>query len=75
MVQIKYKKIETKVAYYYKAWHEKNAIYIKDLLDHNGNVMSFSDYAFPTRAYQKHKSELNIELSKKKDHLTFLPQL
>ena len=119
-------KIENKVVYY-KAWHEKNVIYIKDLLDHSGNLMSFSAFqekyetrltflhylellgaipsiykellsqtfpkqiisklqkiiqckqkvtklvydniikdtdAFPTKAYQKHKSELNIELSK-----------
>ena len=119
-------KIKNKVVYY-KSWHEKNVIYIKDLLDHNGNLMSFSDFqqkyetrltflyylgllgaipsrykellgqtfpkqitsklekiikcqqkvtklvydnmikdtdAFPTKAYQKHKSELNIELSK-----------
>ena len=35
-------KIENKVAYYKAyAWREKNVIYIKDLLDHNGNLMSF----------------------------------
>ena len=125
-------KIDNKVVYY-KTCHEKNIIYLKDLLDQNGNLMSFSDFqakyktrltflhylgllgaipnrykellaqtiskpktpkltmliqckqkvtklvydnmieetdVFPTKAYQKHKSELDTELSKE-DFLNF----
>ena len=36
-------KIDNKVVYY-KTYHEKNIIYLKDLLDQNGNLMSFSDF-------------------------------